>query len=97
MFRLNATTGMVEITDPEVYAYDAECLKEAHEMGLPGLVTIRPKKDQFLFRIETTGALTACQVVQDTFKVLLRKLDLLKSESEREYKRIKQTEFMATV
>lgn len=62
LFRIG-NNGNVEVSDPEVYAYDGECIKAAEEMGFPGLVEIKPSPDRFIFRVEATGALTAREIV----------------------------------
>jgi hypothetical protein len=47
----------VVVEDPELYAYDGEILDKAKEMGYPGLISIKQRQDQFLFKVEGTGAL----------------------------------------
>lgn len=83
LFRLNSVTGAIEVTDPETYSYDGECLKEAEEMGFSGLVALRPCQDHFLFKVEATGALTASEIVEEGLKFLLKKLRELKIEVQR--------------
>lgn len=85
LFRIG-NNGQVEVTDPEVYAYDGECIKAAEEMGFPGLVDIRPRLDRFIFRVEATGALPAAVIVQTAIRWLEQKtteLHLGVTEAER--------------
>lgn len=66
--------GQLEVTNPEVYPFDGECLLKAEELGKPGLVKICTRQDMFVFKVESTGVLTAGQIVYDAVEVLVRKL-----------------------
>lgn len=78
LFRLNDITEMIEITDPDLCAYDGECLQKAEEMGCKGLLSIVPRLDQFLFRLETTGSLCASEIVLNAFETLILKFRSLR-------------------
>ncbi|KAK4491125.1 hypothetical protein RD792_001849 [Penstemon davidsonii] len=54
--------------------YD-EALKKAEAMGIPGLVEIHASEDNFIFTVESTGALKTSQLVLSALKYLREKLD----------------------
>ena len=74
VFELDPTTRRVIVKDPEAYTYDGECIKKAAEMGVPGLVEITPRSDDFVFRVETTGALPPATVVVWALETIEEKL-----------------------
>ncbi|KAG1666243.1 hypothetical protein FOA52_011545 [Chlamydomonas sp. UWO 241] len=78
-FKYNQLTRRVEIEDAERYRYDNECLAKAEEMGHPGIVSIRQKQDEFIFRVESTGVLTAETIVRQALDILLDKINALGS------------------
>lgn len=78
-FRYNQLTRRVEIEDAEKYRYDNECLIKAEEMGHPGIVDIQQKQDEFIFRVESTGSLSAGEIVKNALEVLLEKINTLSS------------------
>jgi DNA-directed RNA polymerase II subunit RPB3 len=47
----------VTVSESEAYAFDEEVVKKAMELGKPGLVDIKQRHDQFIFRVEGTGVL----------------------------------------
>lgn len=47
----------VTVVEPEAYAFDEEALNKAAALGKPGLVEIKQRQDQFIFRVEGTGVL----------------------------------------
>lgn len=75
VFAINPDTEEIEVENAEAYTYDEEVLKKAEAMGVPGLVSIVAKEDHFVFSIETTGVLTATQLVLNAISVLRQKLD----------------------
>jgi DNA-directed RNA polymerase II subunit RPB3 len=79
-FRYDPVTRRVLVVDPEAYAYDGEVLAKAEELGKPGCIEIVPQQDQFLFRVEGTGALPAPVIVQNALAVLERKLRALQQD-----------------
>jgi DNA-directed RNA polymerase II subunit RPB3 len=81
-FRYDPVTRRVLVVDPEAYAYDGEVLAKAEELGKPGAIEIVPQQDQFLFRVEGTGALPADLVVRNALGVLRRKLAALQRDVE---------------
>jgi len=74
-FKYNALTRRVEIVDAERYRYDGECLIKAQEMGHPGIVNITQKQDEFIFRVESTGALSAEAIVRQAIDIMLEKIN----------------------
>jgi len=73
LFRLSSLNNFLEVTDPEVYSYEGDFLKEVERIGFKELVKIKPRRDQFLFRLETTKALSAGQVIEGAFSYLIHK------------------------
>ena len=61
--------------DPKKYTYDEEVIKKAEAMGKQGLIEINAKDDSFLFTVETTGAITAYELIMNAITVLRQKLD----------------------
>lgn len=51
------TLLQIEVEDAERYRYDGECLISAEELGKPGLVEIRQKQDEFIFRVRAISGL----------------------------------------
>jgi DNA-directed RNA polymerase II subunit RPB3 len=76
-FRYDPATRSIVVDDAEAYAYDGEIEEKARELGRPGLVTITPRPDEFLFRIEGTGALRVRDVILGAVGVLQEKLDVV--------------------
>jgi DNA-directed RNA polymerase II subunit RPB3 len=70
----------VEVGDAEAYAFDDEPLIKAADMGFPDLLTIKAHPNQYLFKVESTGALHAYNIVLLAFDVLLNKLSKIKCE-----------------
>ncbi|RCV10862.1 hypothetical protein SEVIR_2G148400v4 [Setaria viridis] len=76
VFDLSAN-GKVTVCDAEAYTYDDEVIKKAEAMGKPGLVEINAKEDSFIFTVETTGAITAYELIMNAITVLRQKLDAI--------------------
>lgn len=72
----------VTIVDPEAYTYDDEVIKKAEAMGKPGLVEINAKEDSFVFTVETTGAITAYELIMNAITVLRQKLDAVRLQDD---------------
>jgi DNA-directed RNA polymerase II subunit RPB3 len=72
----------VVVTDPEAYTYDDEVIKKAEAMGKPGLIEINAKEDSFVFTVETTGALTAYELIMNAITVLRQKLDAVRLQDD---------------
>lgn len=68
----------IEVVDAETYAFDDEPLIKAADMGFPDLVSMKPRQNYFIFKVESTGALYAYNIVLLAFDVLLAKLGTLK-------------------
>jgi DNA-directed RNA polymerase II subunit RPB3 len=64
----------VEVLNPEAYAFDKEPETKAQDMGFPDLVWIRHRPDTFIFKVESTGALHAYNIVLLALDVLTTKL-----------------------
>ncbi|KAK4481168.1 hypothetical protein RD792_012049 [Penstemon davidsonii] len=58
--------------------YDEKVLKKAEAMGKPGLVEIHAKEDSFIFKVESTGAIKASQLLLNAIQVLKQKLDAVR-------------------
>uniref|UniRef100_A0A7S3R0M6 Plastid-encoded RNA polymerase subunit alpha n=1 Tax=Dunaliella tertiolecta TaxID=3047 RepID=A0A7S3R0M6_DUNTE len=79
-FRYNQVTRRIEIEDAERYRYDGECLIAAEEMGKPGLVEIRQKQDEFIFRVESTGVLPTEAIIRQAVENLMLRINVLQDE-----------------
>jgi len=83
IFRVNNMTKQIEVVDEgEKYKYDGECIKFAEEIGKPGLVDIRPKMDEFVFRVEPVGQHNARVCVDLMMQEFRKKLEGLKRHVE---------------
>lgn len=78
-FSYNQLTRRVEIEDAEKYRFDDECLIKAEEMGHPGIINIQQKQDEFIFRVESTGVLTAESIVRQSIEIIIDKINMLSS------------------
>lgn len=63
----------VEVENPEAYTYDGEVLAKAEDMGKPGLVEITMREDCFIFRVESTLARSAKDIVEAALRWLTTK------------------------
>ena len=72
------------MVDPELYQYDGEVMAKAEELGQPGAIAVEPRDDAFVFRVESTGALTPDDIVVTALEVLASKIRTLQSHLERE-------------
>lgn len=72
----------VTVSDAEAYTYDEEVIKKAEAMGKPGLVEINAKEDSFIFTVETTGAITAYELIMNAITVLKQKLDAVRLQDD---------------
>jgi hypothetical protein len=70
----------VEVQNAEAYAFDDEPLIKAADMGFPDLLTMKPMRNKFVFKVESTGALHAYNIVSLGFQILLDKLAKIKCE-----------------
>lgn len=70
------------MVDPELYNYDGQVLKKADSMGKPGLVEIIRREDIVIFTVESTGVITAHQVLLNAIQILRTKLKAIVLESE---------------
>lgn len=78
-FRHNRVSQTIEVEDSELYQYDGEVLAKAQEIGVPGAIDIVQREDAFLFKIESTGARPAADIVTSAFEVLQHKLVALEN------------------
>ncbi|GFH31149.1 DNA-directed RNA polymerase II, 36 kDa polypeptide, partial [Haematococcus lacustris] len=69
--------GIVEIDNVENYRYDGDVLAKAEELGKPGVISIRQKTDEFIFRVESTGVLAAEAIVMKAVDLLLARINTL--------------------
>ncbi|CAN6203915.1 unnamed protein product [Urochloa humidicola] len=82
VFELDPNTRQVTVCDAEAYTYDDEVIKKAEAMGKPGLVEINAKEDSFIFTVETTGAITAYELIMNAITVLRQKLDAVRLQDD---------------
>ncbi|KAK9162452.1 hypothetical protein Syun_003354 [Stephania yunnanensis] len=78
VFDIDPSTHQVVVVDPEAYTYDDEVIKKAEAMGKPGLVEIYAKETDFIFTVESTGAIKSSQLVLNAIQVLKQKLDAVR-------------------
>jgi len=78
-FRHNRAAQTIEVEDPELYQYDGEVLAKAEEFGVSGAIDIIQREDAFVFKIESTGARPAADIVTSAFEVLQNKLVTMES------------------
>ncbi|KMZ68215.1 DNA-directed RNA polymerase [Zostera marina] len=78
VFDIDPNTQQVVVVDPEAYTYDDEVIKKSEAMGKPGLVEIYAKDDSFIFTVESTGAISAYQLVINALEILKQKLDAVR-------------------
>lgn len=79
VFVHNKASGALEVAAPERARFDGEAEAKAEEMGVPGLVSIKPRPRDFIFRVEGTGALPAGRVVAMGLDIMEGKLRTLHS------------------
>lgn len=84
-FIINPLTEQIEAPEPELHMFDGEAVTKAAEMGLPGAIDVRQKPDEFIFRLEGTGALSMRDVVETALSILQNKLTTLEEESKKEH------------
>lgn len=82
VFDIDPNTQQVVVVDREAYTYDDEVIKKAEAMGKPGLIEISAKEDSFVFTVETTGAITAYELIINAITVLRQKLDAVRLQEE---------------
>jgi DNA-directed RNA polymerase II subunit RPB3 len=82
VFDIDPNTQQVVVVDAEAYTYDDEVIKKADAMGRPGLVEISAKEDSFIFTVETTGAITAYELIMNAITVLRQKLDAVRLQDD---------------
>jgi DNA-directed RNA polymerase II subunit RPB3 len=72
----------VEVINPEAYAFDMEPETKAQDMGFPDLVSVRHQPNTFIFKVESTGALRAYNVVCSALDVLASKLENVRLDND---------------
>lgn len=90
VYRFDAVRKTVEIEKPLNCTYCEECINKIESFGMDRHKTIKigPKKDRFLFKVESTGSLRAEQIVMDAFKELKLKIVDVFTKVEQESKNI---------
>lgn len=73
-----SSASQLVVEDAERYAYDEEILRKAEELGKPGAVEIKQLQDVFIFRVESTGVLSAEAIVMQSVALLLEKMATVK-------------------
>ncbi|KAK3132531.1 hypothetical protein QOZ80_6AG0523990 [Eleusine coracana subsp. coracana] len=82
VFDIDPNSHQLVVVDAEAYTYDDEVIKKADAMGRPGLVEINAKEDSFIFTVETTGAITAYELIMNAITVLRQKLDAVRLQDD---------------
>eukprot|EP01083_Nonionella_stella_P092252 258189_1 len=69
----------VSVEQPRNCMYCDECINQAGDFGCPSMVSVKEKKDVFIFHVETTGAMKPVDVVVKSISILQEKLTTLHS------------------
>ncbi len=77
VYSYNTDHDTIDIEDVSRCTYCGECEKKAIEYEQPKLVNIKQSEDTFIFNIETTGSLTASNVLYKAINILQLKLEML--------------------
>ena len=77
VFSYNEQTSNVAVEDAAQCMFCRECVKTADEFDAPGLVSVTPSPDRFIFTVETTGSLRPEKVVSMAFRVMQDKLAMI--------------------
>lgn len=80
MFKYDAEIGSLTQSSFDVCTFDKEILNKATELGKDGLIEIRPSKENFIFHVESTGALKVEEIVLQALQILHSKLDIVSGE-----------------
>lgn len=90
VYRYDELRKTVEVENPLNCTYCEECLVKLDSFGLDRSKAIRiaPKKNRFLFKVESVGSLKAEQIVMDAFNELRTKMSEVLSKLEIEAKNI---------
>ena len=95
VYRYDDSRKTVEIEKPLNCTYCEECLVKVESFGVEGqkvdrnrVIRIAPKKNRFLFKVESVGSLKAEQIVIDALKELKLKLADIISKVDQESKNI---------
>jgi DNA-directed RNA polymerase II subunit RPB3 len=89
VYEYNRDTDKVYVKNLEACSYSNECVAKAQEWGLDNLVVIREKGSRngnlrdFVFTVESTGAMSSRSVIEMAFDTLINKLTRLKTEIEK--------------
>lgn len=94
VFAMDSATGQVFVENADACMFCRECLTiEAPFNDLPApLVAVKPKKDRqgkysVMFKIESTGAIGALQILQQANGILRKKLDTVTRELDEEHRK----------
>ena len=76
MFKVDEKSGMIEVADPLKCTYCEECQLKIEELGgVPkNVIKIEPKKNKFLFKVESVGSLKPEKIVIDAFEMMKEKM-----------------------
>jgi DNA-directed RNA polymerase II subunit RPB3 len=90
VFRYDERKETIEIENPLNCTYCEECIIKIENYGIDRhkAIKIGPKKDRFLFKVESTGSLKAEQIVGDAFKELKMKIIEVFKDVDQESKNI---------
>jgi len=70
----------IEIEDNLRCMYCDECVKKAQLLGVPDLVSVKPRLDRFLFSIEATGSIPPVGIVLSAINILQQKILKIQKE-----------------
>eukprot|EP00670_Eutreptiella_braarudii_P027515 CAMPEP_0174375306 /NCGR_PEP_ID=MMETSP0811_2-20130205/114092_1 /TAXON_ID=73025 ORGANISM="Eutreptiella gymnastica-like, Strain CCMP1594" /NCGR_SAMPLE_ID=MMETSP0811_2 /ASSEMBLY_ACC=CAM_ASM_000667 /LENGTH=294 /DNA_ID=CAMNT_0015525389 /DNA_START=116 /DNA_END=1000 /DNA_ORIENTATION=+ len=85
VFKYEPKTTLLEIERADDCIYCGECVMKAEDIGCDGLVSVKFKRSRngthnFVFTVETTGALPAEEIVLRAFEITRSKLKMMKKK-----------------
>jgi len=80
VYAYDPATHSVEVANARNCMFCKECVKKGESFGLPDLVTISSKSDQFIFSVETTGVLPCDTIVKYALRAVQDKLIMMETE-----------------
>ena len=88
VYKLDEESGLIDIEDATKCIMCGECEVVAENLGKDRAVKITPRKNRFLFKVETNGSLKAEQVVIMALKELKEKIMFVLGSMEKDNKNV---------
>eukprot|EP01117_Protostelium_nocturnum_P016649 TRINITY_DN6643_c0_g1_i3.p1 TRINITY_DN6643_c0_g1~~TRINITY_DN6643_c0_g1_i3.p1 ORF type:complete len:299 (-),score=73.35 TRINITY_DN6643_c0_g1_i3:30-926(-) len=84
VYRFDRDSHRVEIEDADKCVFCNECKYKAQDLGKPDLVSIKYKKERYIFTVESSGSLRPEDIVLSALSVLKQKLNYVQTNLSRE-------------